>query len=131
MRVNFNDNLRFGRRICSCQKETWLSYADRLEQYFLSNNVQAQKKKRAILLSVCGALMYQLIFNSVSSQKLSEKNFDELVKLVQAHHKPLPPFNDSPFIPVTVRMENQPPTLLPTSENFLNIVNLVTHSTIC
>ena len=107
-------------------KETWLSYADRLEQYFLSNNVQAQKKKRAILLSGCGALTYQLIFNSVSSQKLSKKNFDELVKLV-----PLPPFNDSPFIPVTVRTENHSPILLPTSENFLNIVNLVTHSTIC
>ena len=71
-------------------KETWLSYAERLEQYFLANDVQAQEKKRAILLSLCGASTYQLIRNLVSPQKPSEKTFDELVKLVQEHHQ-LPP----------------------------------------
>ena len=71
-------------------KETWLSYAERLEQYFLANDVQAQEKKRAILLSVCGASTYQLIRNLVSPQKPSEKTFDELVKLVQEHHQPPP-----------------------------------------
>ena len=71
-------------------KETWLSYAERLEQYFLANDVQAQEKKRAILLSICGASTYQLIRNLVSPQKPSEKTFDELVKLVQEHHQPPP-----------------------------------------
>ena len=71
-------------------KETWLSYAERLEQYFLANDVQAQEKKRAILFSVCGASTYQLIRNLVSPQKPSEKTFDELVKLVQEHHQPPP-----------------------------------------
>ena len=72
-------------------KETWLSYAERLDQYFLTNNLQAHEKKRAILLSVCGASTYQMICNLVSPQKPSEKTFDELVKLVQEHHQPLPP----------------------------------------
>ena len=68
--------------------KTWLSYAEWLEQYFLANDVQAQEKKRAIFLSVCGASTYQLIRNLVSPQKPSEKTFNELLELVQEHHQP-------------------------------------------
>ena len=71
-------------------KETWLSYAERLKQYFQANDVQTQEKKRSILLSGCGASSYQLIRNLVSPEKPSEKTFDELAKWAQEHHQPPP-----------------------------------------
>ena len=37
-------------------RETWVSYSERLEQYFIANDVAGEEKKRAILLSVCGAI---------------------------------------------------------------------------
>ena len=37
------------------RSEDWESYAERLEQYFVGNDVTAPAKKRAILLSICGA----------------------------------------------------------------------------
>ena len=69
--------------------ETWVSYAERLEQYFVANDVDAADKKRAILLSVCGTT-YQLIRNLVAPAKPTSKFFDELVKLVKEHHQPPP-----------------------------------------
>ena len=70
--------------------KTWVSYAERLEQYFVANDVDAADKKRAILLSVCGATTYQLIRNLVAPAKPTSKSFDELVKLVKEHHQPPP-----------------------------------------
>ena len=42
-------------------QEDWVSYCERLEQYFVSNDVKNADKQRAILISVCGASTYQLI----------------------------------------------------------------------
>ena len=42
-------------------REDWTSYSERLEQYFVVNNVSDVGKKRAILLSSCGLDTYQLI----------------------------------------------------------------------
>ncbi len=42
-------------------KEDWTSYTERLEHYFEANDVNSAEKQRAILLSGCGALTYQLI----------------------------------------------------------------------
>ncbi len=42
-------------------REDWTSYTELLEQYFEANDVVSAAKQRAILLSICGASMYQLI----------------------------------------------------------------------
>ena len=70
--------------------ESWVLYTERLEQHFLANDVQDADKKRAFLLSSCGAPTYQLIRNLTAPDKPSSKSFDELVKLVQTHHQPPP-----------------------------------------
>ena len=70
--------------------ESWILYTERLEQHFLANDVQDADKKRAFLLSSCGAPTYQLIRNLTAPDKPSSKSFDELVKLVQTHHQPPP-----------------------------------------
>lgn len=70
--------------------ETWTAYAERLEQYFIANDVVSADKKRAVLLSVCGPTTYQLIRNLLAPTKPTTKSFDELVKLVKDHHHPAP-----------------------------------------
>ena len=47
-------------------KETWTAYMERLQEYFLANDVDVAVKQRAILLSMCGAATYQLIRDLVS-----------------------------------------------------------------
>jgi len=42
-------------------EETWTQYVERLEQFFVANDVETEAKQRAILLSVCGAKTYALI----------------------------------------------------------------------
>ena len=70
--------------------EQWQTYSERLEQYFLANDVEAPEKQRAILLSVCGPATYQLIRNLAAPQKPSEVSFAGVVKLVQDHFNPTP-----------------------------------------
>ena len=73
----------------SSQREDWLGYSERLEEYFIANDIESSDKKKAILLSVVGAETYQLIRSLVAPAKPKEKTFDELVKLVQEHHQPI------------------------------------------
>ena len=69
-------------------REDWVSYTERLSQYFIANGISEDAaRKQAILLSVCGASMYQLMRNLSAPAKLTEKSFSELVKLVLDHHQ--------------------------------------------
>ena len=47
-------------------KETWPSYTERLEQYFIANDLTDEGKKKAVFLSNCGATTYQLIRDLVA-----------------------------------------------------------------
>ena len=71
------------------QRELWISYAERLEEYFIANEIESANRKKAILLSVVGAETYQLIRSLVAPAKPKEKSFEDLVKLVQEHHQPI------------------------------------------
>ena len=72
-------------------REDWISYTERLTQYFVANGISEEgEKRKAILLSSCGAATYQLIRNLVAPKKPTEKNFDEIVTLVKDHHQPRP-----------------------------------------
>ena len=74
--------------------EDWISYTERLEQYFTANGVATAQadKRRAILLSGCGPTTYQLIRSLVSPAKTTDKTYAELVKLVREHQQPTPSF---------------------------------------
>lgn len=72
-------------------QEDWVSYTERLEQYFVANGISTEgDKRKAILLSSCGAPTYQLIRSLVAPKKPSEKAFDDIVALVGDHHQPCP-----------------------------------------
>ena len=70
--------------------ETWASYTERLEQFFLANGITDGGKKRATLLAVCGPEIYQLIRDLLSPVKPTEKSFKDLVALVKDHQEPAP-----------------------------------------
>ena len=56
-------------------REDWISYAERLQQYFAANDVQSEEKQKAILLSVYGAQTYQLLKNLLTPEKPADKTF--------------------------------------------------------
>ena len=72
------------------QREDWTSYTERLQEYFIANGLEDAAKKKAVLLSIVGAEMYQLMRNLTAPAKPTEKSFDQLVKLVEEHHHPSP-----------------------------------------
>ena len=72
------------------KKESWIEYTECLEQYFVVNEITDNGKKRAVLLSVCGANTYNLIRNLVNPRKPTDKSFAELVSLAKNHLNPRP-----------------------------------------
>ena len=73
------------------EREDWISYTERVIQYFIANGIREEgDTRRAILLSSCGAQTYQLIRNLVAPGKPTDKTFTEIVALVKDHHQPRP-----------------------------------------
>ena len=68
----------------------WVSYVERLDQYFLVNDVTKAVKKRAIFLSVVGDKTYKLIRDLVAPAKPTDKAYQELVNLLTSHLQPAP-----------------------------------------
>lgn len=68
----------------------WVEYVERLEHFFLANDIVDEEKQRSILLSVCGAKTYRLIRNLATPQKPGEIGFKEIVEMVQNHLNPKP-----------------------------------------
>ena len=71
-------------------QESWQSYVERLQQYFIANDVDATEKQRAILLNIVGGKTYQLIRNLLGPAKPTERSFDEIVEPVRNHYQPVP-----------------------------------------
>ena len=56
----------------------------------MANDIATDDKKKAILLSTCGAETYQLIRSLVAPQKPTEKSLSDIIQLVRDHHTPPP-----------------------------------------
>jgi hypothetical protein len=69
--------------------ESWDSYSERLEQYFLCNEVKVEKKVPA-LLSLVGGPTYQLLRGLTAPKKPSECEYAELIKTLSDHLNPKP-----------------------------------------
>ena len=63
---------------------------ERLQQYFVANDVESAEKQRASLLSAVGGATYQLIRNLLAPAKPTDKSFAEIVEAVLRHHQPKP-----------------------------------------
>ena len=70
--------------------DSWNEYVERLEHFFLANDIESKDKKKAILLSTGGARTYKLLRNLSAPEKPGNKTFDELVTLMRHHQNPKP-----------------------------------------
>ena len=67
-------------------------YLERLEQYFITNGVQADSgerfKRRATLISVIGSKAYDVLSDLCSPEALLEKTYDDLTTILKGHFAP-------------------------------------------
>ncbi|ETW97248.1 MAG: hypothetical protein ETSY2_44955 [Candidatus Entotheonella gemina] len=74
------------------QVDDWPTYIERLQYYFVANDVNDAEKKRAILLTVCGTPTYKLLRSLVPDGKLDGDGatYESLVKLLKDYFNPKP-----------------------------------------
>lgn len=71
-------------------EESWTQYVERLEQYFLANEITDGKKQRAILLSVCGSKTYGLLRDILQPKKPADTEIKEIIEELKKHYNPKP-----------------------------------------
>lgn len=71
-------------------QEDWIEYAERLDSYFVANDITDVAKKRAILLNAVGPTTYRLIKTLSLPGKPTDHTFEELVEKVKTHFNPKP-----------------------------------------
>ena len=68
----------------------WSEYVERLEQYFLANDIADEKKQTAVFLTVIGSDTYSLLRNLLTPEKPSQKPIKELIEILSDHLNPKP-----------------------------------------
>ena len=76
--------------IIYAEKEEWIPYIERLDEYFIANGVEDATKKRAILLSSCGHSTYQIARRLFAPTKLNTQTYGKVVESLSAHFSPKP-----------------------------------------
>ena len=64
-------------------------YIERLDQYFLADDINDAKKKTAIFLTVIGSDTYSLLRNLLAPVSPSNKTVEELFEILKEHLKPI------------------------------------------
>ena len=70
-------------------QESWSQYADRMEQYFIANDIGVNKKA-SVFLATIGPAAFRTIGNLVAPKKPSEENYDRLTKVMSDFYNPTP-----------------------------------------
>ena len=70
------------------RSDDWVVYEEKLHFYMDANGITDAKKKRSILLTVCGDSTFKLLRSLVPGGKLDadEVTFDSLMKLLKSHY---------------------------------------------
>lgn len=63
------------------------SYEDRINQFFVVNNIK-EDKKTALFITISGEAMYEILKSLTHPEKPSTKPYADLIKLVQGHFTP-------------------------------------------
>ncbi|PFX12147.1 Retrovirus-related Pol polyprotein from transposon 17.6 [Stylophora pistillata] len=69
--------------------DDWLAYVERVEQYFLANDIK-EDKQVAVMLSLMGNKTYGLLRNLSAPEKPSSLSFKTIVETLQKHLSPKP-----------------------------------------
>ena len=70
--------------------ESWDEYCERLDQFFIANDVSDPAKKKAIFLSVVGGETYGKLRSLVAPQKPGDMALADLLSQLQRHFEPRP-----------------------------------------
>ncbi|OON16334.1 hypothetical protein X801_07855, partial [Opisthorchis viverrini] len=68
---------------------SWNQYVERVNCFFLANEITDDKRKVNILLTICGSATYSLIRSLVSTDLPNTKTFGDLVFIVSKHYTPI------------------------------------------
>ena len=68
----------------------WRAYIKRFKQYCVAHDIVHDGKKRAVLLSVCGAKTYQMIRNVTKPDMPKDKSYDDILKSLTTRYSPKP-----------------------------------------
>ncbi|KAJ8027411.1 LYR motif-containing protein 2 [Holothuria leucospilota] len=71
-------------------EEKWSSYCERLEQYFIVNDLTVDKKQVAVLIAAMGSKTYSVLKDLASPRKPSDI-YKDIVDKLRAHFSPMPP----------------------------------------
>ena len=71
-------------------EENWNQYVERLEQYFIANDVKDMAKQRAIFLSVCGSKTYAVLRDVLQPRKPAEITLKDIFAVLAKHFNPTP-----------------------------------------
>ena len=63
----------------------WITYAEGFSYYFEANSITDAKRKKAVLLSVCGTETFSLLKDLITPDSLRDKTFDELSQAFEEH----------------------------------------------
>jgi len=74
---------------CASTKD-WPQYIERLEFFLVANKVMDEDLKRATLLSVIGPCTFKVLWNLLAPDKLGDKTYAQLVKVLTDHFSPRP-----------------------------------------
>ena len=69
-------------------REESIDYAERLDSYFIANDIHDAVKKQAILLNAVGPSIYRLMKTLCLPGKPTEHSFEEIVDKVKNHFNP-------------------------------------------
>lgn len=70
--------------------ESWAQYAERLDAYFIVNDVKENANRRAILQTVLESGTYALLRNLIRPATIPDKTYVELVAILSQHFNPKP-----------------------------------------
>ena len=68
--------------------EDFSAYSRRLQQYFVSNDVSDDVKKRAVFLCAIGAKTFGLLEDLIAPASVEEKSYEQLVSVLKQHFEP-------------------------------------------
>ena len=71
--------------------DSWTSYEERAQEFFLANDVNVERKMIAIFLSSLSPDMYEKVKALCAPAKPSELKWDEISQRMHAHYNPKPP----------------------------------------
>ena len=66
-------------------QESWTLYTECLGHYFVANDTTEEKKK-SILFTVCGPMTYELAKSLIQPDRLEDKSYEDIVKVLKEHY---------------------------------------------